>query len=111
MAASANTKLKGFRFQADSKSPTQIAPSDRVPPQPGHGMPRNKRTGQITGPFLKPDVLSEASRTSNQVRNRKAIRTNLDLISVSVKSLLKRNPKLIPKFIPKRGCQRNKEKN
>jgi hypothetical protein len=111
MAASTNIKLKGFKLQADPKSPTQIAPSDRVPPQPGQGMPMNKRIGQITGPFLKPDVLSEASRISNQAKIRKVILKILDLISIFVKFLLKRNPELVPKFIPKRGYQGNEGKN
>jgi hypothetical protein len=65
-------------------------------------MPMNKRIGQITGPFLKPDVLSEASRISNQIKIRRVILKILDLISIFVKFLLKRNPKLVPKFISKR---------
>lgn len=86
-------KINGFRDQAESKFPMLIAPSERMPPHPGHGNPVNRRIGQIIGPFSNPAVLIDASRIINQAIKRTPILDILELSTVAVIKLLKGYPK------------------
>jgi len=86
-------KINGFRDQAESKFPTLIAPSERMPPHPGHGTPVNRRIGQIIGPLSNPSVFIAASRIISQVKKRTPILDILELSRVVAGKLLKGYPK------------------
>jgi hypothetical protein len=86
-------KINGFRDQAESKFPTLIAPSERMPPHPGHGNPVNRRIGQIIGPFSNPSVLTDASRIISQAKKRTPILDILELSRLAAGKLLKGDPK------------------
>jgi hypothetical protein len=101
ISAAQTRNANGLRFHATRKSPVQIAPIARVPPQPGQGSPVKSRTGQIIGPLLKPLVRNEASRMIMNPKSSAAIRTFLVPNTVVVKLLLETYPERIPEFIPK----------
>jgi hypothetical protein len=86
-------KINGFIDQAESKFPTLIAPSERMPPHPGHGTPVNRRIGQIIGPFSNPSALIDASRIISQAIKRTPILDILELSRVAVRKIIKGDPK------------------
>jgi len=90
-------KINGFRDQAKSKFPILIAPSERMPPHPGHGNPVNKRIGQIIGPLSNPSAFIDASRITSQAMRRRLIRDFLELGRVAVRILTKGYPKFSQK--------------